>query len=99
MRFYRDNREVAIDEVPAILYSEVMRDVDLFTSVSAVGGDEAWADQGDRGTGIFSEEFNVQELSGLIGLRRETLSLSCRTPRSTAAAKSTRTSGSKCEGS
>jgi hypothetical protein len=75
VRFYRDNREVAIDEVPAILYSEVMRDVDLLTSVSAVGGDETWADQGDRGTGIFSEEFDLRELSGLIGLRREMLSL------------------------
>jgi hypothetical protein len=75
VRFYRDNREVAVDEVPAILYSEVMRDVDLLTSVSAVGGDETWADQGDRGTGIFSEAFDLRELSGLIGLRREMLSL------------------------
>lgn len=75
VRFYRDGREVAIDEVPAILYSEVMRDVDLFTSVSAVGGDESWADQGDRGIGIFSEDYDVRELSGLMGLRRETLSL------------------------
>jgi hypothetical protein len=75
VRFCRDNREVAIDEVPAIVYSEVMRDVDLFTSVSAVGGDETWADQGDRGTGIFSDEFEIEELSGLIGLRRETMSL------------------------
>ena len=75
VRFYRDNREVAIDEVPAILYSEIMRDIDLFTSVSGVGGDETWADQGDRGTGIFSDEFNIQALSGIIGLRREMLSL------------------------
>jgi hypothetical protein len=75
VRFYRDNCEVAIDEVPAILYSEVMRDVDLFTSVSAVGEDETWADQGDRGTGIFSDDFSIQELSSLIGLRREMLSL------------------------
>jgi hypothetical protein len=75
VRFYREGREVAVDDVPAILYSEVMRDVDLFTSVSAVGDDETWADQGDRGTGIFSEGFNLLELSGLIGLRRETLSL------------------------
>ncbi len=52
VRFYRDSREVAVDEVPAILYSEVMRDVDLFAPVSGVGGDETWADQGDRGTGI-----------------------------------------------
>jgi hypothetical protein len=75
VRFYRDGREVAIDEVPAILYSEVMRDVDLFTSVSAIGEDETWADQGDRGTGIFSEEGTVRELSGIIDLRREMLSL------------------------
>jgi hypothetical protein len=75
VRFYRDNREVAIDDVPAILYSEVMRDVDLFTSVSAVGDDETWADQGDRGTGIFSDSFDIEELSGIIGLRREMLSL------------------------
>ena len=75
VRFYRDNREIAVDEVPAILYSEVMRDVDLFTSVCAIGSDETWADQGDRGTGIFSDGFDIQELSGLIGLRREMLSL------------------------
>jgi hypothetical protein len=75
VRFYREGREVAIDEVPAILYSEVMRDVDLFTSVSAVGSDETWKDQGDRGMGIFRDGFDVQELLGVIGLRRETLSL------------------------
>jgi hypothetical protein len=75
VRFYRDGREIAVDEVPAILYSEVMRDVDLFTSISAVGGDETWADQGDRGTGIFTEEFDIRELSDLINLRRETLAL------------------------
>jgi len=75
VRFYRDGREIAMDEVPAILYSEVMRDVDLFTSVSAIGEDETWADQGDRGMGIFSDGLTVQELSGLIDLRREMLSL------------------------
>jgi hypothetical protein len=75
VRFYRDRREVAIEEVPAILYSEVMRDVDLFTVVSAVGVDESWVDQGDRGIGILSDGFDVRDLSGIIGLRRETLAL------------------------
>jgi len=75
VRFYRDAGEVAIDEVPAILYSEVMRDVDLFTSVCAVGEDETWADQGDRGMGIFSGKFSVKEVMGLIALRREVVSL------------------------
>ena len=75
VRFYREGREIAVDEVPAILYSEVMRDIDLFTSVSAVGGDETWVDQGDRGTGIFTDDFRMQELSGILNLRRETMSL------------------------
>ena len=75
VRFYREGSEIAVDEVPAILYSEVMRDIDLFTSVCAVGGDETWTDQGERGTGIFSEDYNLQELLGLIALRRETLAL------------------------
>ncbi|HEX4641917.1 MAG TPA: DUF4132 domain-containing protein [Candidatus Acidoferrales bacterium] len=75
VRFYRDRREVGIEDVPAILYSEVMRDVDLFTVVSAVGADESRADQGDRGVGILSDRLDVRELSGIIGLRRETLAL------------------------
>ncbi len=75
VRFYRDGREVAMDDVPAILYSEVMRDVDLFTSVSAVGEDEAWADEGDRGTGFFREDSNLQGISSLIALRHEILTL------------------------
>ena len=75
VRFYRDSREVGGDEVPAILYSEVMRDIDLFTSVSAAGADETWADQGDRGTGIFTERFNLQEFASIVELRHEMLSL------------------------
>jgi len=75
VRFYRDGREIAVDEVPAILYSEAMRDVDLFTSVAAIGGDETWTDQGDRGVGIFSEDFDVPALLGIVSLRRETLAL------------------------
>lgn len=74
VRFYRDRREVAVDEVPAIVYSEVMRDVDLFTSVCAIGEDETWRDQGDRGTGIFSRRFEIHEMSAVVALRAEILS-------------------------
>jgi hypothetical protein len=74
VRFYRDRKEVAIDEVPAIVYSEIMRDVDLFTSVSAVGPDETWSDQGDRGTGVLASRMDVSELSAMLGLRIEILS-------------------------
>jgi hypothetical protein len=74
VRFYRDRREIPVDEVPEVVYSEVMRDVDLFTSVCAVGNDESWSDQGDRGTGVLSERFDIAELSATIELRASILS-------------------------
>ena len=74
VRFYRDRREIAIEEVPAIVYSEIMRDVDLFASVSAVGQDESWSDQGDRGIGVVASRTDINELSAMLALRIEILS-------------------------
>ena len=74
VRFYRDRREIAIEEVPAIVYSEIMRDVDLFTSVCAVGQDESWSDQGERGIGVVASRMDVNELSAMLALRIEILS-------------------------
>lgn len=73
VRFYRDDKEIEIDQVPAIVYSEVMRDVDLFTSVCAVGEDEGWSDQGERGVGLLAEKFDPNQQSDLIKLRAELL--------------------------
>jgi hypothetical protein len=37
-----------LSEVPALVFSEVMRDVDLFVGVSSVGTDPTWLDGGHR---------------------------------------------------
>ena len=74
VRFYRELREVAVDEVPALVYSEIMRDVDLFTTVCAVGEDESWSDQGDRGMGVVVKEFDIHEVIAIISLRADMLS-------------------------
>jgi hypothetical protein len=73
VRFYRDRHEIAVDEVPAMLFSEVMRDVDLFTSVCAIGEDENWRDEGDRTLGVSGERITVQELAADISLRADIL--------------------------
>jgi hypothetical protein len=73
VHFYRDRHEIAIDEVPAMLYSEVMRDVDLFTSVCAIGEDENWRDEGDRTLEVSDERITLQELSAAISLRSDIL--------------------------
>jgi hypothetical protein len=74
VRFYRENKEIAVDEVPAIVYSEVMRDVDLFTSVCAIGEDEGWSDQGERGIGLFATRFDPDQQSAVVALRADVLS-------------------------
>jgi Domain of unknown function (DUF4132) len=74
VRFYRDRREIPLDEVPAIVFSEIMRDVDLFTSACAVGDDETWSDQGERGTGLLPDRFHIDEFSIITALRAEMLS-------------------------
>jgi len=74
VRFYRNRHEIPLDEVPGVVYSEIMRDVDLFTSVCAIGEDEQWTDQGDRGIGVLAERFNIEDLSHLVELRSSILS-------------------------
>jgi hypothetical protein len=73
VRFYRDRKEIAVEDVPAVVYSEIMRDVDLFTSVCEVGPDETWSDQGERGNGVFSERYQWREVSAVLALRAEML--------------------------
>src|SRR5260370_3662377 len=74
VRFYRDRREIAIEDVPAIVYSEIRGDVDLFTSISGVGNDESWSDQGDRGTGVLGSRMDLDEITAMLALRIEMLS-------------------------
>ena len=73
IRFYRDQHEIAVNDGPAIVYSEVMRDVDLFTSVCAIGEDENWRDAGDRSLGTSGERTTMQHLSAVASLRADVL--------------------------
>ncbi len=45
----RAGERVPLSEVPALVFSEVMRDVDLFVGVCSVGNDPNWADRGEGG--------------------------------------------------
>ncbi len=40
---------LALEEIPPLVFSEVMRDVDLFVGVASVGNDPAWNDGGPEG--------------------------------------------------
>ena len=61
-------------DVPAIIFSEVMRDVDLFVGVASVGNDPTWSDSG----GIpayrdYWQAYSFGDLSELAKTRKEIL--------------------------
>ncbi len=44
-----ENHPVNLEQIPPLVLSEVMRDVDLFVGVASVGNDPNWADGGPEG--------------------------------------------------
>jgi len=67
-----DGTVVPLVEVPALVFTEVMRDVDLFVSVCSIGNDPAWVDAGNR-NGDYWQRWSFGNLSVSASTRRETL--------------------------
>ena len=49
VRFLDGDEAMPLDSIPPLLFSELMRDVDLFVGVASVGNDPDWADGGPGG--------------------------------------------------
>jgi len=54
IRFYRDRTPVRLADLPPVVFSEIMRDVDLFVGVTSIGNDPTWV---DRGEGAFGHQY------------------------------------------
>lgn len=65
---------VSLDELDPVLFSELMRDVDLFVGVASVGNDPTWSDGGPEGHfADYWSSFSFGELSATAKTRREIL--------------------------
>jgi len=49
VRFFQNHAEMLMENIPPIIFSEAMRDVDLFVAVTSVASDPNWADGGPEG--------------------------------------------------
>jgi len=64
----------ALSEVPALVFSEVMRDVDLFVGVCSIGNDPAWQDGGEvEGATTYWRNYCFGDLSVSAKTRKEVL--------------------------
>lgn len=72
-------REVAaeplpLDSIPPLVFSEVMRDVDLFVGVASVGNDPTWVDGGPEGRyRTYWESYSFGALGATASTRRDVL--------------------------
>lgn len=65
---------VRLEEVPARVFSEVMRDVDLFVGVASLANDPTWMDRGERQPyNDYWQRWSFGELSATALVRREVL--------------------------
>lgn len=48
VRFLRRRDPIPLIDVPPIVFSEMMRDVDLFVGVTSIGADPEWSDRGEQ---------------------------------------------------
>lgn len=70
IRFQRDGTAVRLDTLPALTFSEAMRDVDLFVAVCSLGTDPAWADRGPGPFTTYWQAFAYGELTASASTRR-----------------------------
>lgn len=64
-----------LEEIPPLVFSEVMRDVDLFVGVASVGNDPTWNDGGPEGRFInYWQDYSWGELNQTAQTRRDVLS-------------------------
>lgn len=63
---------VALDDVPPVVFSEAMRDIDLFVAVTSVANDPAWADGGPQGPNrLYWSEWAFADLGQSATVRKE----------------------------
>jgi len=76
VRFYEygHTEHAQLTDIPPIVFSEVMRDVDLFVGVASVGNDPNWQDGGPEGRyRDYWHSYSFGDLSATAETRREVL--------------------------
>ncbi|MFI8179231.1 DUF4132 domain-containing protein [Actinacidiphila glaucinigra] len=66
-------REVPLAEVPPLVFSEAMRDVDLFVGVTSIAADPTWTDRGEDRYDAYWRSASFGELTANAEIRREAL--------------------------
>lgn len=73
---YGETRRIeplALDQIPPLVFSEIMRDVDMFVGVCSIGNDPNWADNGRERHNDYWYNYSFGDLSATAKTRKEIL--------------------------
>jgi hypothetical protein len=73
VRFISGPAPRSLESVPPVVFSEVMRDIDLFTGISSIGSDAAWGQQDPMPLRDYWNAFSFGELSEMAQNRKSVL--------------------------
>ena len=63
VQFYDSQGRIELQEVPALVFSEIMREVDLFVGVCSIGNDPSWSDRGNERHFTYWRSYSTQNLT------------------------------------
>jgi len=73
VRFYQGNELLQLINIPKIVFSEIMRDVDLFVGVTSIGNDPNWTNTGNEGYNAYWQGYSFGDLTESAKMRSEVL--------------------------
>ncbi len=73
VRFYQNEQQILMADVPPLIFSEAMRDVDLFVGVASVGNDPNWRDGGLQQFRNYWESYSFGNLTEVAKTRKQVL--------------------------
>jgi hypothetical protein len=73
VRFYRGNDQIRMVNVPAMVFTEIMRDVDLFVGVCSIGNDPNWQNTGNERMDGYWRDYSFGDLSESAKVRQDVL--------------------------
>ena len=71
--FLQKKKTIPLTEVPPIVFSEVMRDIDMFVGVTSIGNDPTWFDKGGEQSDRYWQNYAFGDLSVTAKIREEAL--------------------------
>lgn len=73
VRFYKDGIQQHLYDVPAMVFTEIMRDVDLFVGVTSIGNDPNWQNNANNLMNTYWHNYSFGDLTESAKVRADVL--------------------------